>query len=182
MVKKTAVLLALLIVAGCRSKSPTTSGSGAVKLKEPVWATYAWARNRMNYIIYYTPNPGVAFNAEGAAASWKKGEKDGDLFTGGLDGYAENSKSPFQVDTRKGEIKIEGRQYRSGNGSVFLIQVGTPSKVQQFQVPLPNFPKDPEEWPAFAEGEVLRIQKENAKIKFFPQEPPSDKPPVKKKP
>ena len=186
MVKKTAALLALLALAGgstgCGSKAPPTSGSGAVKLKDPVWATYAWARNRMNYIIYYTPNPGVAFSPEGAAAHWKKGEKDADVFEGGLDGYTENSKSPFFVDSRKGEIKIEGKPYRSGNGSVFLIQVGTPSKVQQLQVPLPNFPKEPEDWPSFAEGEVQRILKENPKIKAFPQEPPSEKPPVKKKP
>ena len=185
MVRKTAALLALLALAGatgCGSKTPPTSGVGALKLKDPVWATYGWSRNRMNYIIFFTPNPGAAFNAEGAAAVLKRGEKDADLFTGGLDGYAENSKSPFQVDAKKGEIKIEGKLHRSGNGSVFLIQVGSPSKIKQLQIPLPNFPKEAVDWPSFAEGEVLRILKENPAIKAFPAEPAPEKPPVKKKP
>jgi hypothetical protein len=183
MVRRTSALLALIaLAAGCGSKAPPTSGVGALKLKDPVWATYGWSRNRMNYIIYYTPNTGAAFNPEGVAATLKRGEKDADLFEGGLDGYAENSKSPFRIDAKKGEIKIENKLYRSGNGSVFLIQVGSPSKVQQLQVPLPNFPKEAEDWPSFAEGEVHRILKENAKIKAFPQEPPSEKPPAKKKP
>lgn len=184
MVRNWTALVAVLVLSlpGC-SKPPPTSGSGALKLKDPVWATYGWSRNRMNYIIYFTPNPSVGFDPQGVAAKAKIGEsKDGDLFEGGLDGYPENSKSPFRVETKKGEIKIEGKLYRSGNGSVFLIQVGSPSKVQQLQVPLPGFPKEPDEWPSFAEEEVQRILKENPKIKAFPAEPPSDKPPAKKKP
>jgi hypothetical protein len=183
MVRTSVLLVAGLALAlpGC-SKPPPTSGSGAYKLKDPVWATYGWSRNRLNYIIFFTPNPAAGFNADGVAAVAKYGDgKEGDVFEGGLDGYAENSKSPFRVETRKGELKIEGKMYRSGNGSVFLIQVGSPSKVQQLQIPLPNFPKDPEDWPAFAEGEVLRIQKDNPKIKAFPAEPPPEKPPAKKK-
>ena len=65
---------------------------------------------------------------------------------------------------------------------MFLVQVGSPSKIQQVQVPLPNYPKDPEEWPTFAELEVQRIVKENPKIKAFPLEPAPEKPPAKKKP
>jgi hypothetical protein len=193
MAKRTAALLAVLVLAlpggsallttGC-SKPPATSGSGAVKLKDPVWATYGWSRNRMTYIIYFTPHPSTGFNAEGVAAAVKIGEgKEGDVFDGGLDGYVENSKAPFRILARSGEFKIEGKPYRSGNGGVFLIQVGAPSKVQQLQVPLPNSPKDPEEWPTFAEAEVHRILKENPRIKAFPAEPPPDKPdPKKKKP
>jgi len=172
-----------LLTTGCGSKAPPTSGVGALKLKDPVWATYAWSRNRMNYVIFFTPNPGVAFNPEGVAAIGKFSEgKEGDVFEGGLDGYPEKSKSPYRVEAKKGELKLEGKVFRSGNGSVFLVQVGSPSKVQQLQVPLPNFPKDPEEWPTFAEGEVQRILKENPKVKAFPQEPPPDKTPAKKKP
>ena len=63
MVRKTAALVALIALAGCGSKPPPTSGVGALQLKEPVWATYAWSRNRMNYVIFFTPNPGVAFNS-----------------------------------------------------------------------------------------------------------------------
>jgi hypothetical protein len=184
MVRKSAALVAVIALAlsGCSKKPPPTSGSGALKLKEPVWATYAWSRNRISYIFYFTPNPGAAFNAEGAAATAKFDSKEGDVFEGALDGYAEKSKSPFRVDAKRGEIKIEGKSYRTGNGGVFLIQVGTPSKIQQLQVPLPNFPKEPEDWPSFAEDEVRRILKENPKIKAFPQEPPPDKAPAKKKP
>lgn len=184
MVRHSAALVLALVLAlsGC-SGPPPTSGSGALKLKDPVWATYGWSRNRLNYVIFFTPNPSVGFNPEGVAAVAKFGAgKEGDVFEGGLDGYAENSKSPFRVEAKKGEIKIEGKMYRSGNGSVFLIQVGTPSKVQQIQIPLPNFPKDPEDWPSFAEGEVQRIVKENPKIKAFPAELPPDKPPAKKRP
>lgn len=190
MAKRTAAILAALVLAlpggsallttGC-SGPPPTSGTGALKLKDPVWATYGWSRNRMNYIIFFVPNSTVGFNGEGVAATGKFA-KEGDIFEGGLDGYTENSKAPFRIDAKKGEIKIESKSYRSGNGSVFLVQVGTP-KVQQLQIPLPNSPKDPEEWPSFAEGEVQRILKENPKIKAFPGEPPPDKPdPKKKKP
>ena len=183
MVRKTAALLAVLALAACGSKTPPTSGTGALQLKDPVWATYAWSRNRMNYVIFFTPSPGGGFNPEGVAAKGKYSQgKDGDVFTGGLDGQVENSKSPFRVEANKGEIKIEGKLYRTGNGSVFLVQVGSPSKVQQLQIPLPNFPKDAEEWPTFAEGEVQRILKENPRVKAFPQELPPDKPPAKKKP
>jgi hypothetical protein len=185
MAMRAAAILAVLVLAlpGC-SKPPPTSGSGALKLKDPVWATYGWSRNRMTYIIFFTPHPSHGFNAEGVAAALKIGEgKEGDIFDGGLDGYVENSKVPYRVLAKSGEFKIEGKPYRSGNGSVFLIQVGGPSKVQQLQVPLPNAPKDPEEWPTFAETEVHRILKENPKIKAFPAEPPPDKPdPKKKKP
>ena len=183
MVKQSAALVAILVLAlpGCSKKTPL-SGTGAFKLKNPVWVTYAWSRNRMNYIIYFTPNPAVAFDPDGVAAAGKYGDgKEGDVFEGGLDGYPEASKSPYRIEVRKGEIKIEGKMYRSGSGSVFLIQVGSPSKVQQLQIPFPNFPKDPEEWPSFAEGEVQRILKENPKIKAFPAEPPPGKPPAKKK-
>jgi hypothetical protein len=182
MAKRTAAILAVLVLAlpGC-SKKPPLSGSGFLKLKDPVHATFGWSRNRMNYVIYFTPNSATGFNPEGIAAKAKLSDKDGDIFEGGLDGYPDNSKSPFRIDVKKGEIKIEGKQYRSGNGSVFLIQVGSPSKVQQLQVPLPNFPKEPEEWPGFAEAEVNRILKENPKIKAFPAEPPPDKPDPKTK-
>jgi hypothetical protein len=191
MVRKTAALVAVLALAGgstllttgCGSKAPPTSGVGALQLKDPVWATYAWSRNRMNYVIFFTPNPGVPFKPEGVAAKGTYSEgKEGDVFEGGLDGLTEKSKSPFRVEARKGELKIEGKLFRVGNGSVFLVHGGSPSKIQQLQIPLPNFPKDPEEWPTFAEAEVQRILKENPKIKAFPQEPPPDKAPAKKKP
>jgi hypothetical protein len=185
MVRHTAALVAILALtlSGCGSKKPLTSGTGALKLKEPVWATYGWSKNRMNYIIFFTPHASLPFSPEGVAATAKFGDgKEGDLFEGGLDGYRENTKVPFKVDAKKGEIKIESKFFRPGNGSVFLVQVGSPSKIQQLQVPLPNFPKEPEEWPTFAELEVQRILKETPKIKAFPQEPAPEKPPVKKKP
>lgn len=183
MARNPAVLLAALILAlpGC-SSPPPTSGTGAMKLKDPVWATFGWSRNRMSYVIFFVPSSASAFNPEGAAANAKIGkDKEGDVFEGGLDGYAEKSKSPYKVEVRKGEITIEGKMYRTGNGSVFLVNVGTPSKVQQLQIPLPNSPKDPEEWPVFAEGEVKRILNEHPKIKDFPKEPPPPEKPTKKK-
>jgi hypothetical protein len=181
MASKSAVLVAALALAlpGC-SKPPPTSGAGALKLKDPVWATYGWSRNRMTYIIYFTPSTTAGFNADGVAATGTYA-KEGDVFEGGLDGNADNSKAPFRVDGKKAEIKIEGKTYRLQNGSVFLIQVGMP-KVQQLQVPFSAAPKDPEEWPTFAEDEVQRILKENPRIKAFPAEPPPEKPPLKKKP
>src|SRR5262245_15948768 len=129
MLRKSAAILAVLILAlpGCGKKAPPTSGVGAVKLKDPVWATYGWSRNRLNYVIIFTPNPAVGFNPDGVAATAKL-SKDGDVFEGGLDGNAADSKSPYRIDAKKGEIRIEGKMYRSGNGSVFLIQVGSPSK------------------------------------------------------
>ena len=87
MVRHTAALVAIfaLTLSGCGSKKPLTSGTGAVKLKDPVWATYGWSKNRMNYIIYFTPNASIPFSPEGVAATAKFGDgKEGDLFEGVL--------------------------------------------------------------------------------------------------
>jgi len=178
-----ASLAALLLgLASCSKGPPVATGSGAVKLKDPVWVTYGWSRNRMAYIIYFVPNTAVGFNADGAAATVKIGkDKEGDVFDGGLDGYAEKSKSSFKVEPKKGEVSIEGKLYRGAN--VFLVKVGTPSKVEQIQgTVFTQAPKDPEEFAAYAEAEVRRIAKENPKIGEFPKDPPPpDKPGTKKK-
>ena len=181
MLRKPAALVAVMVLAlaGCSSKVPPTSGSGALKLKDPVWATYGWSKNRIAYIIYFVPSTSSGFNPESVAATLKA-SKDGDVFEGGLDGYIEKSKFPIKSEPKKGEVTIEGRVYRNGN--VFLVNVGTPSKVQQIQgTAFLAAPKDPEEWPSFAESEVKRIAKENPKIGEFPKEPAPDKPDKTKK-
>lgn len=178
-----AILAALLLgLSACSKGPPVATGSGAVKLKDPVWVTYGWSRNRLAYIIYFVPNTAAGFNADGVAATVKIGkDKEGDLFEGGLDGYAEKSKSAFKADPKKGEFTIEGKMYRGAN--VFLVKVGAPSKVEQIQGTLfTQAPKDPEEFAAYAEAEVRRIAKENPKIAEFPKDPPPpDKPGTKKK-
>jgi hypothetical protein len=184
MSKTSAAFLAALLLGltACSKGPPVATGSGALKLKDPVWATYGWSRNRMSYIIYFVPNTTVGFNPDGVAATVKAGkDKEGDVFDGGLDGYPEKSKSSFKVEPKKGEVSIEGRMYRGA--SVFLVKVGTPSKVEQIQgTTFSQAPKDPEEWAAYAEAEVKRIAKENPKIAEFPKEPPApDKPGTKKK-
>jgi hypothetical protein len=172
MVRKFAALSVVVILSlpSC-SKGPNfSSGTAYLKLKEPVWATYGWSNKRLAYIIYFVPGPSLAFNAEGLAAVLKTTDKV-DVFEGALDGYTEKSRAPFRSEPKKGELVFESRTFRMANGNVFLINVGSPSKVQQLQVaPLP-WPKDPEETPAYLESEVRRILKENPKISEFPKEP-----------
>lgn len=160
---------ALLGLPGCSKGPGPTTGSGAFRLKDPVWVTYGWSRNRMAYVIYFVPSTTAAFNAEGLVATIKS-TKEGDLFEGALDGYPEKSKWPFKAEPRKGETLLDNRPFR--NGVVFLVNVGTPCRVQQVQgIAFSPSPKEPEEWPAFAEAEVKRLAKEHPKIGEFPKEP-----------
>lgn len=180
MVRKLAALVAVLVLAlpGC-GKAPPTTGSGAVKMKDPVWATYGWSKGRMSYIIYFVPNSGAAFNPDGLVAAIKS-SKEGDVFEGALDGYPENSKSPFKAEPKKAEVVIEKKPYRGP--VVFLVNLHPPVKVVPVQaVSLGPAPKDPEEWPLHAEAEVRRISKENPKIAEWPKEPPPPPDPKKKK-
>jgi len=172
------VAAALLALAGC-GKAPPISGTGAIKMKDNVWATYGWSKGRMAYIIYFVPPVG-AFDPEGVAATGKFA-KEGDLFEGGLDGFKEKSRSPFKADPKKGEVQIEGKTYRGS--SIFLVNpAAAKDKVQVIQGIAPGpAPKDPEEWPLHAEAEVKRISKENPKIAEFPNEPAPAKPDPKKK-
>lgn len=184
MTRTTAALAAALLLGltACSKGPVVATGSGAVKMKDPVWATYGWSRNRMAYIIYFVPNSGGGFNPDGVAATVKIGkDKEGDVFDGGLDGYAEKSKSPFKAEPKKGEIQFEGKTYRGAN--VLLVKVGAPSKVESIQgVTFSAAPKDAEEWAAYAESEVRRIAKENPRIAEFPKDPaPPEKPGTKKK-
>jgi hypothetical protein len=167
-------VIAVALLAGC-GKAPPLSGSGAIRVKDPVWATYGWSKGRMAYIIYFIPSPG-AFDPEGLAATAKL-SKEGDSFEGALDGYKEKSKSPFKADPKKGEVMIEGRTYRGS--SVFLVNPAARDKVQLVQgVAFLPAPKDPEEWPGHAEAEVKRIAKDNPKVAEFPA---PEKPEPKKK-
>ena len=165
----------LLWLPGCSKSVPLTTGSNGFKLKDPVWVTYGWTRNRMAYIIYFIPSPSLAFNGDGIAATTKFA-KEGDTFEGGLDGYAEKSKAPFKYEAKTGTTTIEGKAYRASNGAIFLVTVGTPTKVQQVVVPFPGGPKDPEATAAFMEAEVKRVLSENPRIKEYPKEPVPEKP------
>jgi hypothetical protein len=169
------VALVLLLLPGCSKTPPIVSGSDALKLKDGVWATYAWSKNRMAYVIYFVPSTAFPFSPEGVAAQAKLA-KEGDLFEGGLDGHARQSKMPFRCDAKKLELNIDTRPYRTSNGSVFLVTVGPPLKVQQLQVVFNPGPKDPEEASSFFQSEVKRILAETPKIKEFPKEPAPDKP------
>ena len=171
------VALALLALPGC-GKGPPLSGSGAYKLKDPVWVTYGWSKGRMAYIIYFVPGPG-AFEPEGVAAAVKEA-KEGDVFEGALDGYREKSRAPFKAEPRKGEVSVEGRVYRGA--SVLLVNLtAAKDRVQLVQgVAFSPAPKDPEEWPIHAENEVKRISKENPKIAEFPNAPAPPDPKKKK--
>ena len=157
-------MIAVALLAGC-GKAPPLSGTGALKLKDPVWATYGWSKGRMAYIIYFIPSAG-AFDPDNLAATAKIA-KEGDTFEGALDGYKEKSKSPFRADPKKGEVLIEGRTYRGS--SVFLVNPAAKEKVQMVQgVAFLPAPKDPEEWPTHAEAEVKRIAKDTPKVAEFP--------------
>ena len=166
MTKTMSVLaVAVLALAGC-GKPPPLTGSGAMKVKDPVWATYGWSRGRMAYIIYFVPGSSSAFEPEGLAATVKEA-KEGDVFEGGLDGFKEKSKQPFRAEPKKGELSIEGRTYRGT--SVALVNPAAKDKVVVVQgVVFGPAPKDPEELPIYAEAEVKRLAKENPKIAEFP--------------
>lgn len=165
----------LILALTCCSKGPNfSSGSASLKVKESVWATYGWSNRRVAYIVYFTPSSASGFNAEGITATMKTTDKI-DVFDGALDGYAENSRAPFRAEPKKGELVFEKKTFRISNGSVFLINVGAPSKIQQLQIPMLPWPKDPEEGPAFMESEVRRIAKATPKISEFPKEPPVEK-------
>jgi hypothetical protein len=176
MVMRLAALAACAVLAltGCSKSVPPTSGTAAFKLKESVWVSYGWSRNRMAYIIYFVPSTSPAFNEDGLAATLNFA-KEGDTFEGGLDGYADKSKVPFKCDAKTGAVTIEGKPYRSSNGAVFLVNVGPPTKVQQVIVTFPGGPKDTEQTFGFMEAEVKRIAAENPKIKEFPKELAPDK-------
>src|SRR5215510_11269400 len=111
--------VAVLALAGC-GKAPPVTGSGAYKLKDPVWVTYGWSKGRMAYIIYFVPNPAYSFNPDGVAATVKM-SKEADVFEGALDGYMEKSKAPYRSEPKKGETTIDGRGYRGS--SVFLVNL-----------------------------------------------------------
>ena len=167
---------AALAFAGC-GKAPPASGSGAYKIKDPVWVTYGWSKGRMAYIIYFVPAAG-AFDPDGVAATVKL-SKEGDVFEGALDGFKEKSRSPFRAEPKKGEVLLEGRTYRGS--SVFLVNPTAKDKVQLVQgVTFSPAPKDQDEWPVHAEAEVRRIQKDNPKIAEFPNEPAKPDPKKKK--
>lgn len=180
MVRKLAVLVATLALAlpGCGGTPPTT-GAGAIKMKDPVWATYGWSKGRIAYIIYFVPNSSAPFNPDGLVAKITP-SKEGDLFEGALDGNLENRKWAFKAEPKKGEVTIEGRTQRGP--VVFLVSLNPPTKfVTMPSVTFSPAPKDPSEWPEHAENEVRRISKENPKIALWPQDPPPDKPDPKKK-
>lgn len=175
--------LVLLSLPGCSKAPPGNSGTGAFKLKDPVWATYGWSKGRMIYVIYFVPNSANAFNPEGVAATGKfsKDVREGDSFEGAFDGYLEKSKSPFKANTKTYEVTIEGKGYRTSNGPVFLVALGAPSKVQQVQVQIPGAAKDEEDIPGFMEAQVRKLAKETPKIGEFPKEPEPVKPDKTKK-
>jgi hypothetical protein len=186
MVRKLAALVACLMLSlpGCSKSVPGQSGTAAYKVKDPVWVTYGWSKGRMIYVIFFVPNSANAFNPEGVAATAKldKDPKVGDTFEGAFDGYLEKSKSPFKAGTRTYEVTIEGKSYRTSNGPVFLVTVGTPSKVQQLQVAaIPGALKGEEDIPAFMETQVRKLVKETPKISEFPKEPEPVKPEKPKK-
>lgn len=186
MVKKLAALAlvaaTVLPLPGCSKTPPGLSGTGAYKIKESVWATYGWSRGRMVYVIIFQPNSAVGFNPDGVAATLKAGDaKTGDSFEGGLDGNLEQSKSPFKINSRTYEASIENKPYRIANGAVFLVHVGSPTKVQQLQAQLAGAPKDEPDVPAFMESQVRKLVKETPKISEFPKEPAPEKPDKTKK-
>jgi hypothetical protein len=167
--------VAILGLACCSKAPPVLSGSGALKLKNSVWATYGWSHNRMVYIIYFVPSTGQAFNPDGVAATATIAN-EGDTFEGGLDGYVEKSKVPFKCEPKTGILSIEGKPYRLPNGSVFLVKVGAPTKVRQISgIAFNGGPKVPDETPGFMESEVARIAKD-PKVKEFPKDPATDTP------
>ena len=182
MARSLAALLAGLVLAlpGCSRTPPGQSGSGAYKVKDPVWVTYGWSKGRMIYAIFFVPDSSNGFNPDGVAATAKLA-KEGDAFEGALDGYLEKSKSPFKADAKKYEISFEGKNYRTSNGPVFLINVGRPSKVQQVQLQISGAGKDEEDVPVFMENQIRKLVKENAKISEFPKEPEPVKPDKTKK-
>jgi hypothetical protein len=170
-------LLSLLSLPGCSKTQPGLSGSGAYKVKDPVWVTYGWSRGRMLYVIFFVP-PSAAFNPDGVAAKVTPGKdpKDGDSFEGAFDGYLEKSKAPFKANAKNYEITIDGKMFRTANGSVFLVNVGPPSKVQQIQAQIASATKDEADIPAFMETQVRKLIKETPRISEFPKEPaPPDK-------
>jgi hypothetical protein len=181
-----AALVACLLLAlpGC-SKAPPAglSGTGSLRMRDPVWATFGWSRGQMVYVIYFVPNSANPFSADGVAGTAKisKDPKEPDLFEGGLDGNLENSKAPFKADGKKYEVSYEGKTYRMANGKVLLVTVGTPSKVQQLQAVFGPTPKIAEDIPQFMEKEVRRLAKETPRIGEFPKEPPPEKPDKTKK-
>jgi hypothetical protein len=138
----------------------------------------------MTYVIYFVPNTGNAFNPDGLAATAKisKDVKEGDFFEGAFDCYLEKSKSPFKANTKTYEATIEGKNYRMAQGPVFLVILGSPSKVQQLQVPqIPPAAKGEEDIPGFMETQVRKLAKETPKISEFPKEPEPVKPDKTKK-
>jgi hypothetical protein len=181
-----AALVACLLLAlpGC-SKAPPAglSGTGAFRMKDPVWATYGWSRGQMVYVIYFVPASANPFNADGVAANAKisKDPKEPDTFEGGLDGNLEKSKAPFKANGKTYDVQYEGKTYRMSNGKVLLITVGSPSKVQQLPAVFGPTPKEPDMVPEFMEREVRRLAKENPKIGEFPKEPAPEKPDKTKK-
>jgi len=185
MVRTLATLACLLLVSlpGCSKTPAGMSGSSGFKLKDPVWTTFGWSKGRMIYVIYFVPNSSLAFNPDGVAATVKAGkDKEGDSFEGGLDGYVDKSKAPFKASSKNYDVSFEGKTYRTANGAVFLVKVGTPSKVEQLQATFGPTPKDADLIPEFMENEVRRLAKENPKIGDFPKEPPPpDKPDKTKK-
>jgi hypothetical protein len=165
----------LLSLPGCgKAPPPGLSGSGSLRMKDPVWATFGWSRGQMVYVIYFVPASANPFNADGVAANIKiaKDLKEPDLFEGGLDGNLEKSKAPFKANGKTYEVSYENKTYRMSNGKVLLITVGSPSKVQQLTAVFGPTPKIAEDIPAFMEAEVRRLAKENPRIGDFPKEPP----------
>ena len=166
-----------LALAGCGKAQPPT-GTGAMKVRDNVYATYGWSKGRMAYIIYFIPPSG--FDPEGLAGKAKVA-KEGDTFEGFLDGAKEKGRSQFRVDPKKGEIQVEGKTYRGS--SILLVNPAGKEKVVMVQgVGFGPAPKDPEEWAVHAENEARRIAKD-PKIADFPpkEEPASTKPDTKKK-
>jgi hypothetical protein len=177
MMKALSVLTAaaVLVLAGC-GKAPLPTGTGAIKVRDNVWATYGWSKGRMAYMIYFIPPSG--FDPEGLAGKAKIA-KEGDLFEGSLDGAKEKGRSPFKADPKKGEIQVEGKTYRGS--SILLVNPAGKEKVQMIQgIAFGPAPKDPEEWAIHAESEARRIAKD-PKIADFPGEAAPAKPDVKKK-
>jgi len=171
----------ILCASGCSKSVPLTTGTNAYKVKDGVWVSYGWSKSRLSYILYFVPSTTFAFS-EDAVAARVKYTKEADTFEGSFDGYADKSKAPYKIDAKAGLVTLDGKSYRTSNGAVFLVNVGPPTKVVQLIVPLiATGPKNPEEMADFMETEVKRVTNDNPKIKAFPQEPPPEKPPAKKK-
>jgi hypothetical protein len=185
MTRTLAALVACLLLAlpGCGKAPPAgLSGASALKMKDPVWATFGWSRGQMVYVIYCVPGPGTSFSPDGPNATVKisKDPKEPDLFEGSLDGN-DKGKATYKANAKTYEVVYEGKTYRMSNGKVLLITVGTPSKVQQLTVVFGPTPKEPDEIPNFMEKEVRRLAKENPKIGDYPKEPPPPEKPDKTK-